>query len=120
MALNEGRGVKVLLLGVMTVLTGCAMGSSSSQTASTADLVVTAITPVSGSEVQDSSTVEATVQFTIHDFKFKGNTYYLLTQFGDSTGGSVESERPSIVGSPDSDCGERVTGRHISAVTGLG
>jgi hypothetical protein len=89
---NEGGGVKVLLFGVMAALTGCATGGSGAQSASTAEVVVTAIAPVAGSEVQQSSVIEATVQFTIERFKPKGNTYYLLTQFEDTSGGSVESD----------------------------
>lgn len=84
--------MKLLMLGVIVALTGCATGGSGPQGASTADVVVTAMTPVAGTEVQQSSVIEATVQFTIHGFKFKGDTYYLLTQFGDVSGGSVESD----------------------------
>ncbi len=80
------------MLGVIAALTGCATGGSSAENASTAEVVVTAITPVAGSEVQPSSVIEATVQFTIEKFKLKGETYYLLTQVEDTGGGSVESE----------------------------
>jgi hypothetical protein len=36
--------------------------------------------------------MEATVQFTIERFKFKRDTYYLLTQFESSSGGAVEND----------------------------
>ena len=83
--------MRLLVFGVIAALTACATGGSDAQNASTADVVVTAITPVAGSEVQQSSVIEATVQFTIEKFKLKSDTYYLLTQFEDTSGGSVES-----------------------------
>jgi hypothetical protein len=88
----KGGDVRVLILGVIIALTGCATGGSGAQTPSTAQVVVTAIAPVAGSEIQQSSVIEATVQFTIADFKMKSGTYYLLTQFEDTSGGSVESD----------------------------
>ncbi len=84
--------MRVLMFGIIAALTGCATGGSGSQSASTADVVVTALTPSAGSAVQQSSSVEATVQFTIQNFKPRAVTYYLLTQFADTSGGSVESE----------------------------
>jgi hypothetical protein len=89
---NKGGGVKVLIFGVIAALAGCATGGTSAQSASTADVVVTAITPPAGSEIQQSSVIEASVQFTIEKFKLKSDTYYMLTQFEDTSGGSVESE----------------------------
>ena len=84
--------MRLLILGLVTALTGCATGGSSPSSTSMADVAVTAITPIAGAEVQQSTVVEATVQFTIREFKPKGNTYYLLTQFEATTGGPVENE----------------------------
>ena len=79
----------MLIFGVIAALTACATGGSGAQDASTADVVVIAITPPAGSEIQQSSVIEATVQFTIEKFKLKSDTYYLLTQFEATSGGSV-------------------------------
>ncbi|HTR04127.1 MAG TPA: hypothetical protein VMN82_13085 [Thermoanaerobaculia bacterium] len=84
--------MRVLVFGVIAALTACATGGSGAQDASTAQVVVLAITPPAGSEVQQSSVIEATVQFTIDKFKLKGDTYYLLTQFEGTNGAVVESE----------------------------
>ena len=85
--------MRVLIIGVLAALTGCATGGSSASNTSAADVVVNAITPPAGSVVQQSSVVEATVQFTIERFEPKGNTYYLLTQFEDTGGEAIESGR---------------------------
>ena len=82
----------MLMLGVLVALTACASGGTGAQSASTAEVVVTSITPAAASELQASSVIEATVQFTIERFKPKGDTYYLLTQFESTGGGSVESD----------------------------
>jgi hypothetical protein len=90
---REGGGVKRgLMFLVLVALVGCATGGSGGQDPSTASVVVTALTPVAGSEVQPSSVVEATVEFTIEKFKFKGDTYYLLTECEDASGGPVERD----------------------------
>ena len=86
---NSGR---LLLVGIIAAVTACATGGSGAQDASTAQVVVVAITPPAAAEVQQSSVIEATVQFTIEKFKLKSDTYYLLTQFEASSGGSVESD----------------------------
>ena len=84
--------MRILMVVLAAALTACATGGTGAQSTSTAEVVVTAISPPAASEVQQSSVIEATVQFTIERFKLKGDTYYLLTQFEDSSGGSVESD----------------------------
>ncbi len=84
--------MKFLIAGLLAALTGCATGGSGPGSTSAADLTVTAITPVAGSPVQSSTVVQATVDFTIQRFKLKGDTYYLLTQFGDTSGAPIENE----------------------------
>ena len=84
--------MRVLIFGVIAALTACATGGSGAQDASTADVVVIAITPPAGSEIQQSSVIEATVQFTIEKFKLKSDTYYLVTQFEGTSGGAIENE----------------------------
>ncbi|HTY40276.1 MAG TPA: hypothetical protein VMH79_00240 [Thermoanaerobaculia bacterium] len=84
--------MRLLVFGVIAALTACATGGSGAQDASTAEVAVIAITPPAGSELQQSSVIEATVQFTIEKFKLKGDTYYLLTQFEGTNGVAVESE----------------------------
>jgi hypothetical protein len=90
---DKGANVRVLIIGVIAALTGCATGGPGAPNTSAAEVVVSAITPSAGSEVQQSSVVEATVQFTIERFKPKGDTYYLLTQFEDSSGEAIQSGR---------------------------
>ena len=82
----------MLIFLLVATLTACATGGSGAQDASTSEVVVIAITPPAGSEVQQASVIEATVQFTIAKFKLKGDTYYLLTQFEGTNGSAVESE----------------------------
>ena len=81
-----------LVFVVLVALVGCA--STGAQDPSTASVVVVAIAPVAGSEVQQSSVVEATVEFTIDKFKLQGDTYYLLVDCEDATGGSVDRDHP--------------------------
>jgi hypothetical protein len=82
----------VLIFGVVAALAACATSGPDAQSHSTAEVVATVITPPAGSELQQSSVIEVTIQFTIDRFKFKGDTYYLLTQFESVGGGAVESE----------------------------
>jgi len=83
--------VRFLSIGFLAALTACATGGSGAPSA--ALVVVNAVTPSAGSEVQPSSVVEATVQFTIERFEPKGHTYYLLTQFESTSGEAIQSGR---------------------------
>jgi len=79
-----------LMFVVLVALVGCSSGGSGSQDQSTAKVVVSAMTPVAGSELQQSSVVEATVAFTIDKFRSQGDTYYLVVEYGDTSGGTLE------------------------------
>ena len=69
-------------------LLALALGCASSPKTSTAVVTVSAITPPAGSEVQQSSVIEATVGFTIDNFQLQADTYYLVTQFQAADGTS--------------------------------
>lgn len=74
----------VRALALLALTAGCA----SSPQPSTAVVVVNSITPAAGSEVQQSSVIEATVGFTIDKFQLQADTYYLVTQFQAADGTS--------------------------------
>ena len=65
-----------------------AAGCASSPPTSTAVVTVGALTPPAGSQVQQSTVVEATVAFTIDKFQEQADTYYLVTQFQAADGTS--------------------------------
>lgn len=75
------------LLSVLVLLALTAACASSPQP-STAVVVVNSVTPAAGSEVQQSSVIEATVGFTIDKFQQQADTYYLVTQFQAADGTS--------------------------------
>ena len=65
-----------------------AAGCASSPPLSTAVVTVGALTPPAGSQVQQSTVIEATVAFTIDKFQEQADTYYLVTQFQAADGTS--------------------------------
>jgi hypothetical protein len=63
-------------------------GCASAPAPSTAVVSVSAIAPPAGSEISQSSVLEATVGFTISNFQLQADTYYLVTQFQAADGTS--------------------------------
>jgi hypothetical protein len=74
----------VSALALLAFIAGCA----SSPQPPTAVVTVTGITPPAGSQVQQSTVIEATVAFTIDKFQAQADTYYLVTQFQAADGTS--------------------------------
>jgi hypothetical protein len=72
------------LLALLALTAGCA----STPKPSTAVVTVLSIAPVAGSQVQQSTAIEATVGFNISSFQEQADTYYLVTQFQAADGTS--------------------------------
>jgi hypothetical protein len=77
----------------LVALVGCATSGSDAQKPSSARVVVTTMTPVAASVVGPSSVIEATVVFTIDQFSPNGNTYYVLIECEDTSGGGVDRKQ---------------------------
>ena len=82
----------VRALALLAFAAGCA----SSPPPSTAVVTVGALTPPAGSQVQQSTVVEATVAFTIDKFQAQADTYYLVTQFQARRRHFVQPLRPAL------------------------
>jgi hypothetical protein len=71
---------------LVALAAGCASSDPNAKNPSTAEVAVAAITPAAGSQVQQSTVVEATVAYTISRFHARADSYYLVTEFEGTNG----------------------------------
>jgi hypothetical protein len=79
-----GRWRFVLLLAALSA--ACASSDNRTATPSTAQVGVAGVSPAAGSALQQSSVLEATVDYTISNFHPKADAYYLVIAFEGANG----------------------------------